>query len=99
MLSRAPFEEAKCDIEAEANYLSHTSELPITAKEIVESTRKDKVLARVLECTLSGWPEDMNDDRTMPHTVTGVSPSQFLKRSVRPCLTLIKPSLQDHVQD
>ena len=38
--------------------------------------------------------------RTTPHTVSGVSPAQlFLKRSVRTCLTLIKPSLQDHVQD
>ena len=61
-MSRVPFEQAKCDIEAEVNYFSHTSELPITAKEIAESTRKDKVLARVLEYTLSGWPEDMNDD-------------------------------------
>ena len=76
LMNRAPFEEAKCDIEAEVNYLSHTSELPITAKEIAESTRKDKVLACVLECTLSGWPEDMDDDRKMPHTVTGVSPAQ-----------------------
>ena len=52
-MSRVPFEQAKCDIEAEVNYSSHTSELPITAKEIAESTRKDKVLACVLKYSLS----------------------------------------------
>ena len=61
--------------------------------------RSDKVLACVLECTLSRWPEDMKDDRTTPHTVAGLSPAQFLKQSVRTRLTVIKPSLQDHLQD
>ena len=52
-MSRAPFEEAKCHIEAEVNDSSHTNKLPITAKEIAECTRKDKILARVFEYTLS----------------------------------------------
>ena len=99
LMSRAPFEEAKCDTRAEVNYFSHTSELPITAKVIADSTRKDKVLACVLKCTLSRWPEDMKDDRTTSHAVTGLSPAQFLKQSVRTRLTVIKPSLQDHLQD
>ena len=30
-MSRVPFEQAKCDIEAEVNYFSHTSELPINS--------------------------------------------------------------------
>ena len=65
-LSRAPVDIAEADLEAEVNYFSHTDKLPIHAKDIKESTRKDRILSRVLEYTLNGWPNHVDDDELRP---------------------------------
>ena len=36
-------------------------ELPVTAEQIAEQTRKDPVLSKVWTNTLNGWPNHVND--------------------------------------
>ena len=47
------------------NYIFQTvvDSLPVTAKLIAEHTRKDAVLVKVLEYTLSGWTESCIPER------------------------------------
>lgn len=66
-LSRMPVEKAKADMEAEVNYFSHTDKLPIHSRDIKEATRKDRILSRVLEYTLNGWPNHVADDELSPY--------------------------------
>ena len=65
-LSRAPVDIAKENMEAEVNYFSHTDKLPIHARDIKEATRKDRILAKVLEFTMNGWPNHVDDDELLP---------------------------------
>ncbi|XP_071201633.1 uncharacterized protein K02A2.6 [Salvelinus alpinus] len=46
--------------------ISLIDELPISASDIAEETRKDPVLSKVLDLTLGGWPNFVNDDNLRP---------------------------------
>ncbi|XP_036845205.1 uncharacterized protein K02A2.6-like [Oncorhynchus mykiss] len=46
--------------------ISLIDELPISASDIAEETRKDPVLSKVLDLTLGGWPTFVNDDNLRP---------------------------------
>ena len=62
MLSRLPLEEG--DETATGEPVFHTTvlqELPVTAEQIAELTRKDPVLSKVWTNTLNGWPNHVND--------------------------------------
>ena len=57
--SRFPIQsQADNDLDPDEHYVcaTTTDELPITAAEIVEGTKKDSLLVKVYECTSSGWP-------------------------------------------
>ena len=66
-LSRAPVEHDDKNIESEVNYFSHVNDMPVNSRELAEATRKDKVLSRVLEFTLNGWQNHIEDDELIPY--------------------------------
>jgi hypothetical protein len=43
------------------------NELPITAQQIAAETRKDPVMSKALELTMSGWPEHCADSGLQPY--------------------------------
>ena len=68
MLSRLPLEEG--DETATGEPVFHTTvlqELPVTAEQIAELTRKDPVLSKVWTNTLNGWPNHFNDAEPQPY--------------------------------
>ncbi len=59
MLSRLPVrQDSTQEEDPDENYIFQTvvDSLPVTAKRIADHTRKDSLLVRVFEFTLSGWP-------------------------------------------
>ena len=69
MLSRLPMNQDVVD-DPDENYIFHTlvDSLPVTAKRIADQTRKDSLLVKVLEYTLSGWSESVcSDDALRPY--------------------------------
>ncbi|XP_052327850.1 uncharacterized protein K02A2.6-like [Oncorhynchus keta] len=46
--------------------ISLIDDLPISASDIAEETRKEPVLSKVLDLTLGGWPTFVNDDNLRP---------------------------------
>ena len=68
MLSRLPLQEEDRTATEEAVF--HTTaieDLPVTAEQIAEHTRKDPILSRVWSHTLNGWPSHMQDDALQPY--------------------------------
>ena len=68
MLSRLPLQCDCLEVEdPDENYIFQTvvDSLPVTAKLFAEHTRKDAVLVKVLEYTLSGWTESWNADEEL----------------------------------
>ena len=61
-LSRLPCNAPPLKEEAEIFFFSGLEELPIDAKDISRETRRDPVLARVLNYTLMGWPNYVTSD-------------------------------------
>ena len=55
--------------EAEVFQLSYFDELPVTAKQINEVTCHDPILSRVLEFTMNGWPNVVQDESLKPYFV------------------------------
>ena len=53
--------------EAEMFFLSGLDELPVDSKDISRHTRRDPVLARVLEYTLVGWPNHVTEEKLKPY--------------------------------
>ena len=52
--------------EKEVYLISYLEELPVTARDIGATTRKDPVLARVYDFTLHGWPQALDDPVLQP---------------------------------
>ncbi|PIK48865.1 hypothetical protein BSL78_14267 [Apostichopus japonicus] len=68
LLSRLPVGEASSGDPEEYCFLETVlMETPITATEISKHTDKDPVLAKVLEFTLPGWPNDCVDPAIQPY--------------------------------
>ena len=69
-LSLLPLESISPAIgEADIFQVSYFDELPVTAKQINQATSRDPVLSRVLELTLNGWPEVVQDGNMKPYFV------------------------------
>ncbi len=66
-LSRLPWEDSTFATEAAVNYFSQVEDLPVSAKEIAEATRKDPILSRVWEYTAQGWPNHVTDEEVKPY--------------------------------
>lgn len=66
-LSRFPVNGPPLGTELKVNFFSQVDELPITAKQIAEATRKDPVLAKAYDFTLSGWPGHCSDENLKPY--------------------------------
>jgi len=69
MLSQFPV--GKPSIEEESDhyiYQSVIEDLPVTAEDIRLATSTDPILSRVLEYTLSGWPNYIQDEGSNPLT-------------------------------
>ena len=68
-LSRLPLKSVSPAIgeEAEVFQLSYFDELPVTAKQISEVTCHDPILSRVLEFTMNGWPNVVQDESLKPY--------------------------------
>jgi transposase InsO family protein len=60
VLSRFPIADGT-EIELPINHFSLVDELPITAKDIAEETRKDSVLSKVYTYVMNGWPVKVYD--------------------------------------
>ncbi|RUM45435.1 MAG: hypothetical protein DSY80_03320, partial [Desulfocapsa sp.] len=68
MLSRFPGKtDAGVATELPINYFSRVDELPITAANISEETRKDPVLSKVWEFIMNGWPNHVTDPDLMEY--------------------------------
>ena len=61
-LSRLPSDISPMKEEAEIFFFSDLDELPLDSKDISRHTRRDPVLARVLEYTLIGWPNHVTEE-------------------------------------
>ena len=66
-LSRLPCNAPPLKEVAEIFFFSGLEELPIDAKDISRETRRDPVLARVLNYTLMGWPNYVTSDELKPY--------------------------------
>lgn len=53
--------------EDEVYHFSYIDELPVGHQEIREATRKDPILARVMDYVLNGWPGHMDDKQIQPY--------------------------------
>ena len=67
-LSRLPCQQDTDDgtDETEVFCVSHIDELPVSAKDIAEETRRDPLLSKVLDLTLSGWPKFVQNPELKP---------------------------------
>ena len=65
-LSRLPCDISPTKEEAEM-FFSGLDELPVDSKDISRHTRRDPVLARVLEYTLVGWPNHVTEEEMKPY--------------------------------
>ena len=66
-LSRLPCNNPPLKEEAELYFFSGLEELPVDAKDISRETRRDPVLARVLNYTLTGWPNYVSSEELKPY--------------------------------
>ena len=65
-MSRLPNPREKDDEPSSVYSISVLDELPVTAKNVAEATKKDPVLVRVLDYVLHGWPDKIsNGDRLL----------------------------------
>ena len=74
--SRFPIQsQADDDLDPDEHYVcaTTTDELPISAAEIAEGTKKDSLLIKVYECTSSGWPGSCPSPELKPFWKTDVS--------------------------
>lgn len=67
MLTRLPCDLGPMKEEAEMFFFSGLDELPVDSKAISRDTRRDPVLARVLEYTLAGWPNHVTEEYLKPY--------------------------------
>jgi len=66
-LSRLPCNNSPLKEEAELYFFSGLEELPVDAKDISRESRRDPVLARVLNYTLTGWPSYVSSKELKPY--------------------------------
>ena len=66
-LSRLPCNNPPLKEEADIYFFSGLEELPVEAKDISRETRRDPVLARVLNYTLTGWPNYVSSEELKPY--------------------------------
>ena len=68
MLSRLPLETKDSTGQEEQIFtINCTEDLPVTAKQIAETTRKDPILSRVWSYTLNGWPNHIKEAALQPY--------------------------------
>ncbi|XP_031347132.1 uncharacterized protein K02A2.6-like isoform X2 [Photinus pyralis] len=65
-MSRLPLEEST---EEKAYSFSDYYVLPLTALEIVECTKQDQTLSKVIEYTQKGWPNKINESNLKPYYI------------------------------
>ena len=53
--------------ELSVNYFSYVDQLPVSAKQIAEASRKDPVLSKVMTYVMSGWPAHCADEDLKPY--------------------------------
>ena len=61
-LSRVPLKAADDGIVAEQAEMHYLSAMPVTSSTIATHTRRDKILSRVYDFTLKGWPDTMDEN-------------------------------------
>jgi len=66
VLSRFPVAGSTLATELQVNWFTYTNDLPITVQHS-EETPKDRVLSRVLNHLLIGWPNYLDDDELEPY--------------------------------
>ena len=67
LLSRLPLASVSPHPDEVCAHQVTVDQLPVTAKQIAERTRNDKVLAKVLEHTQSGWPNHTDEESLKPY--------------------------------
>ena len=67
-MSRLPHEESTLGNSSTVYECTVMDDLPITAKLIAEATRKDPVLSKVLDFTMSGWQSQGLDESLKPYS-------------------------------
>ena len=58
-LSRLPLEKAGTPEESNIFHFTHVNDLPVTARDIADATKKDLVLSKVLQLVKCGWPRQV----------------------------------------
>ena len=96
-LSRLPCNAPPLKEEAELFFFSDLKELPIDAKEISSETRRDPVLARLLNYTLSGWPNYLTSDELKPYFTQRHELSVEQGCVLRGMRVIIPPSLRNRL--
>ena len=66
-LSRLPIKTDSETEEPNIFYFTYANQLPVSARDIAESTRKDIVLSKVLDFSMNGWPNFNKEDSLKPY--------------------------------
>ena len=62
-MSRLPSKQATEGLERNIFHFTYLDQLPLSAKDIRESTRKDSVLSTVYQYVMGGWPKHVEDEK------------------------------------
>ena len=66
-LSRLPAEKAGTPEEGDIFHFTHVNDLPVTARDIADATKKDPVLSEVLQLVKCGWPRQVQEEALDPY--------------------------------
>ena len=66
-LSRLPIKDNSIAREEEEETVSFIEDIPISARDIAENTRKHPILSKVYEYTMNGWPSHVSRDCLKPY--------------------------------
>ena len=66
-LSRLPVDRTGTREESDIFHFTHVNDLPVTARDIADATKKDPVLSKALQLVKCGWPRQVQEEALHPY--------------------------------
>ena len=66
-LSRLPADKTGTPEVNDIFHFTHVNDLPVTARDIANATKKDPVLSKVLQLVKCGWPQQVQEEALHPY--------------------------------
>ena len=66
-LSRLPADITGTPEESDIFHFTHVNDLPATARDIADATKKDPILSKVLQLVKCGWPRQVQEEALHPY--------------------------------